>query len=56
MDSSCDSLHCASDIIDFVCVVFASGFILKLIVRHKKKHGFVEDEIVWEENDPEVEK
>ena len=37
-------------------LVFASGFILKLIVRHKKKHGFVEDEIVWEENDPEVEK
>lgn len=40
----------------YSALVFASGFILKLIVRHKKKHGFVEDEIVWEENDPEVEK
>lgn len=29
--------------------VFASGFIAKLIVRHKKKQGFVEDEIVWED-------
>ena len=33
-------------------LVFASGFIAKGIVRAKAKKGFVEDEVVWEnEND-----
>lgn len=33
-------------------LVFASGFISKLVIRYlKKKKGFVEAEIVWEEDD-----
>ena len=28
-------------------LVFASGFIAKAVIAHKKKKGFVEDEIVW---------
>jgi NSS family neurotransmitter:Na+ symporter len=28
-------------------LVFASGFIAKAIVSAKKKKGFVEDEVVW---------
>lgn len=32
-------------------LVFASGFIMKLVVKHKKKSGYVEDEIVWEDDD-----
>lgn len=31
-------------------LVFASGFIIKLVVRHKKKSGYIEDEVVWEDN------
>ena len=31
-------------------LVFASGFIAKLIVNKKKKEGFVEDEVVWEDD------
>ena len=31
-------------------LVFASGFIAKLVVKRKKKKGFVEDEVVWEDN------
>lgn len=30
-------------------LVFASGFIAKLIIRAKKKKGFVEDEVVWKD-------
>ncbi len=30
-------------------LVFLSGFIAKLIVHKKKKEGFVEDEVVWED-------
>lgn len=30
-------------------LVFASGFILKLVIRHKKKRGYVEEEIAWED-------
>lgn len=33
--------------------VFASGFIAKLIVRRKKKQGFVEDEVIWEDTPEE---
>ena len=29
--------------------VFISGFIIKLVIRHKKKSGYIEDEIVWED-------
>lgn len=29
--------------------VFASGFIAKIIIAKKKKDGFVEDEVVWED-------
>lgn len=29
--------------------VFISGFIIKLVVRHKKKSGYIEDEIIWED-------
>lgn len=32
-------------------LVFASGFIMKLVIRHKEKKGFVEAEIVWTEED-----
>lgn len=31
-------------------LVFASGFIAKLVVNAKKKKGFVEDEVVWEDD------
>ncbi len=30
-------------------LVFASGFIAKIVVKQKKKKGFVEDEIVWKD-------
>ena len=30
-------------------LVFASGFIAKLVIAHKKKKGFVEDEVVWKD-------
>lgn len=30
-------------------LVFASGFIMKIIVSYKKRKGYVESEIVWEE-------
>ena len=30
-------------------LVFASGFIAKLVVNKKKKEGYVEDEVVWED-------
>ena len=32
-------------------LVFISGFIVKLIVNHKKKNGFVENEIIWSDDD-----
>ena len=32
-------------------LVFSSGFIAKGVVRHKTKKGFVEDEVVWENED-----
>lgn len=32
-------------------LVFSSGFIIRLVVNHKKKHGFVEEEIVWLDED-----
>lgn len=32
-------------------LVFASGFIMRLVIRHKKKKGFVEAEIIWTEED-----
>ena len=31
-------------------LVFASGFIVKAIVKAKKKKGFVEEEPVWKDN------
>lgn len=31
-------------------LVFISGFIAKLVVKKKKKDGYIEDEIIWEEN------
>ena len=34
-------------------LVFASGFIVKLIIARKKKKGFVEEEVVWEDTDSE---
>lgn len=34
-------------------LVFASGLIMRLVIRHKEKKGFVEAEIVWTEEDPE---
>ena len=30
-------------------LVFTSGFIAKLVVKKKKKNGYVEDEVVWED-------
>ena len=33
-------------------LVFISGFIIKFIIEMKKKNGFVEEEIVWEDKDP----
>ena len=30
-------------------LVFLSGFIAKIIIHQKKKKGFVEDEVVWED-------
>lgn len=33
-------------------LVFASGLIMRLVIRHKEKKGFVEAEIVWTEEDP----
>ena len=30
-------------------LVFLSGFIAKLVVRQKKKKGYVEDEVVWKD-------
>lgn len=30
-------------------LVFVSGFFIRIIINHKKKNGFVEDEIIWEE-------
>lgn len=32
-------------------LVFVSGLFIRIIVNHKKKNGFVEDEIIWEEDD-----
>ena len=32
-------------------LVFASGFIAKIVVNAKKKKGFVEDEVVWEQTE-----
>ena len=32
-------------------LVFASGFIAKLVVAKKKKQGYVEDEVVWNDED-----
>ncbi len=29
--------------------VFISGFIIKLVVKHKKKSGFIEDEVIWKD-------
>lgn len=34
-------------------LVFTSGIFIRLVINHKKKNGFVEEEIIWEENDPE---
>ncbi len=31
-------------------LVFISGFVVKAVVKHKKKSGFVEDEVVWEDD------
>ncbi len=31
-------------------LVFVSGFIAKLVVNKKKKEGFIEDEVVWEDD------
>lgn len=31
-------------------LVFASGFIAKIVVKQKQKKGFVEDEVVWKDN------
>lgn len=30
-------------------LVFLSGFFVRLIVNHKKKNGFVENEVVWKD-------
>ena len=30
-------------------LIFASGFIVKLVVKKQKKNGYVEDEVVWED-------
>ena len=30
-------------------LVFISGFIAKIVVARKKKKGFIEDEVVWED-------
>ena len=32
-------------------LVFASGIFIRLVINYKKKNGFVEEEIIWEEND-----
>ena len=32
-------------------LVFASGFILRIIINHKKKNGYVESEVLWEEDE-----
>lgn len=32
-------------------LVFVSGLFIRIIINHKKKNGFVEDEIIWEEED-----
>ncbi len=32
-------------------LVFASGFILRIVIKQKKKKGYVESEIVWEDDD-----
>lgn len=32
-------------------LVFVSGFIVKAVVKHKVKHGFVEEEIEWVDDD-----
>lgn len=31
-------------------IVFVSGFIVRLIVAHKKKNGFIEDDATWDSN------
>ena len=31
-------------------LVFVSGFIIRLVINHKKKHGFEEEELVWKED------
>lgn len=31
-------------------LVFSSGFILRIVIKHKKKSGFVESEIIWKED------
>ncbi len=31
-------------------LVFLSGFIAKIVIKHKKKNGFIEDEISWDGN------
>ncbi|MDD6194012.1 MAG: sodium-dependent transporter [Lachnospiraceae bacterium] len=31
-------------------LVFISGFIVRLVINHKKKHGFEEEELVWKED------
>ena len=31
--------------------VFTSGIFIRLVINYKKKNGFVEEEIIWEEND-----
>ena len=32
-------------------LVFTSGIFIRLVINYKKKNGFVEEEIIWEEND-----
>lgn len=32
-------------------LVFCSGFFVRLVVQRKKKKGFVEEEILWKEED-----
>ena len=34
-------------------LVFASGFFVRIIVKHKEKKGFVEEEIIWDDTDSE---
>lgn len=33
--------------------VFLSGIIARIVINKKKKKGFVDEDIIWEENDPE---